>query len=172
MTYTGDTTPDTRTLPGLEITKLSVGPMDNNAYLLRCTATGEQLLIDAANEADKLLALIGDGGLATVVTTHRHGDHWQALAEVVDGDRRGVASRTRPTRRSSRSSPRRVDDGDTVTVGDVDPRGDPPRRATRPARSRCCTATRPATRTCGPATRCSPAASATPRATPARVRDR
>ena len=25
--------------------------MDNNAYLLRCRATGDQLLIDAANEA-------------------------------------------------------------------------------------------------------------------------
>lgn len=67
----------------LEITPLSVGPMDNIAYLLRCTTTGEQVMIDAANDADRLLDLVGDGGLARVVTTHRHGDHWQALAEVV-----------------------------------------------------------------------------------------
>ena len=39
---------DTRELPGLSITKVAVGPMDNNAYLLRCTQTGELALIDAA----------------------------------------------------------------------------------------------------------------------------
>jgi glyoxylase-like metal-dependent hydrolase (beta-lactamase superfamily II) len=73
------------TLPGLTIAKLSVGgPMDNNAYLLTCTATGTQLMIDAANDADRLIELIGSGGLATVVTTHQHWDHWQALAAVVD----------------------------------------------------------------------------------------
>jgi glyoxylase-like metal-dependent hydrolase (beta-lactamase superfamily II) len=72
--------PLTLTLPGgLELTKVSVGPMDNNAYLLR---TGESaLLVDAAAEEDRLLALTGPG-LATVVTTHRHQDHWQALAPV------------------------------------------------------------------------------------------
>lgn len=87
MTYTGDVVPggapDVRELADLTITKMSVGPMDNNAYLLRCRATGEQLLIDAANEAGRLLDLVGATGLSTVVTTHRHQDHWVALAEVV-----------------------------------------------------------------------------------------
>ena len=36
----------TTNLDALTITKLSVGPMDNNAYLLRCKATGVTLLID------------------------------------------------------------------------------------------------------------------------------
>jgi glyoxylase-like metal-dependent hydrolase (beta-lactamase superfamily II) len=88
MSYTGAVTPggpaDVRELPALTISKMSVGPMDNNAYLLRCTATGEQLLIDAANDADRLLSLIGTAGLSTVVTTHQHADHWQALSKVVD----------------------------------------------------------------------------------------
>ena len=87
MTYTGDVTtggpPDVRELADLSIAKLSVGPMDNNAYLLRCRATGEQLLIDAANEADRLLDLIGDGGVSTVVTTHQHHDHWYALKDLI-----------------------------------------------------------------------------------------
>lgn len=73
----------THELAELMITKVAVGPMDNNAYLLRCRRTDEQVLIDAANEAQTLLRLIGDGGLERVVTTHRHQDHWQALAEVV-----------------------------------------------------------------------------------------
>jgi glyoxylase-like metal-dependent hydrolase (beta-lactamase superfamily II) len=87
MAYTGEVSPgsapDVRELADLDITKVSVGPMDNNAYLLRCLSTGDQLLIDAANEPDRLLALVGDGGLSTVVTTHRHGDHWQGLSAVV-----------------------------------------------------------------------------------------
>jgi glyoxylase-like metal-dependent hydrolase (beta-lactamase superfamily II) len=58
--------------------------MDNNAYLLRCRQTGEELLIDAANDAGTLLELVGAEPLATVVTTHRHADHWQALAAVVE----------------------------------------------------------------------------------------
>jgi len=86
VAYTGDVTvggaPDTRELPGLTVTKVAVGPMDNDAYLLRCTQTGTAVLIDAANEADRLLELIGDTPVSSIVTTHRHWDHWQALPEV------------------------------------------------------------------------------------------
>ncbi|MFO6453307.1 MULTISPECIES: MBL fold metallo-hydrolase [unclassified Aeromicrobium] len=87
MTYTGEVTvggaPDTREAGDLVITKIAVGPMANNAYLLRCALTGEQVLIDAADEAPRLLELIGDGGLARVITTHRHADHWGALEDVI-----------------------------------------------------------------------------------------
>ena len=76
--------PDVRELPGIVITKTSVGPMDNNAYLLRCRHTDEQVLIDAANDAKTLLGVVGPSGLARVITTHRHADHWQALAAVVE----------------------------------------------------------------------------------------
>src|SRR5260370_14521185 len=86
MTYTGDISvggpADTRELRGLTITKVAVGPLDNNAYVLRCTGTGELLLIDAANEADTLLGLIGGTPLARIVTTHQHWDHWAALQAV------------------------------------------------------------------------------------------
>ncbi len=87
MSYSGKVKPGgpaaVRELPKLVLSKLSVGPMDNNAYLLRCRTTGEQLLIDAANEPDRLLDLVGADGLVGVVTTHRHHDHWAGLAEVV-----------------------------------------------------------------------------------------
>ncbi|MDS1270848.1 MBL fold metallo-hydrolase [Lipingzhangella sp. LS1_29] len=87
MSYTGETRvggpADVRELAALTIHKLAVGPMDNNTYLLRCRTTGTGVLIDAANEADRILELVGDAGLDRVVTTHRHQDHWQALAEVV-----------------------------------------------------------------------------------------
>jgi glyoxylase-like metal-dependent hydrolase (beta-lactamase superfamily II) len=56
--------------------------MDNNAYLLRDASTGQAILIDAANEAGRLIELIGDMPVGTIVTTHQHADHWQALAEL------------------------------------------------------------------------------------------
>ncbi len=87
MSYTGKVKtgerPDVRELAHLMITKLSVGPMDNNAYVLRCRQTDDEVLIDAANDAETLLATLGDGPLRRVITTHRHGDHWQGLADVV-----------------------------------------------------------------------------------------
>ena len=89
--YTGHVEPNgapsTRELPDITITKLSVGPMDNNAYLLVCKHTGEGVLIDAANDADRILPLLEVGiqatPLRTVITTHQHWDHHVALPEVV-----------------------------------------------------------------------------------------
>ncbi|HYN95449.1 MAG TPA: MBL fold metallo-hydrolase [Pilimelia sp.] len=123
MAYTGDVAPggppDVRELPALSITKVSVGPMDNNAYLLRCRGTGEQLLIDAANEPTRLLALAGDAGLATVVTTHRHRDHWVGLAEVrAATGARHVAHPADAGELPVPADPAR--DGDTVRVGAVE----------------------------------------------------
>lgn len=88
-TYTGHVEPGAaarRTLPGASIIKISVGPMDNNAYLVTCAQTGETLLIDAANDADILVPLLREHApkLALIVTSHQHWDHWQALEAVVD----------------------------------------------------------------------------------------
>ena len=121
MTYTGNVTPggppSVRELPDLTITKISVGPHDNNAYLLRCARTGEQVLIDAANETRRLLALIGNAGLARVITTHRHADHWQALAAVVSVTQaRAVAHPADAPALPVLVDP--VHDGDTIPVGD------------------------------------------------------
>jgi glyoxylase-like metal-dependent hydrolase (beta-lactamase superfamily II) len=120
MTYTGEVTAggpaDVRELPGLTIGKMCVGPMGNNAYLLRCTATGDQLLIDAAAEPQRLLEWTG-GQLAAVVTTHQHGDHWGALAEVVSAT--GAPAYAHPL--DAAPLPVKtlaLEDGDTVAVGD------------------------------------------------------
>lgn len=67
--------------PSVTMIKASVGPMDNNCYLLRHRA-GEALLIDAANDTDRIADLVDETPPGTIVTTHRHGDHWQALREL------------------------------------------------------------------------------------------
>lgn len=121
MSYSGDVQvggkADVRELPGLIITKVAVGPYDNNAYLLRCTATGDQVLIDAANEAERLLELVGDGPLSRVVTTHRHQDHWMALAQVAEATRAAVAAHPFDAGALPVAVTEPVQDGDFVRVG-------------------------------------------------------
>jgi glyoxylase-like metal-dependent hydrolase (beta-lactamase superfamily II) len=123
MSYTGKVTvggpAQSRELPGLTITKVAVGPMDNNAYLLRCTSTGELLLIDAANEPQTLLGLIGDTPLATIVTTHRHGDHWQALEDVAKATGAATVAHTDDAPALPVQPTRLVNHGDTIGVGDA-----------------------------------------------------
>ena len=135
--------------------------MANNAYLLRDTATGEALLIDAAADPEALLALIGDGDAA-----HRR-HHARALgpppraARRRLGDRRGDVAHAADAADLPVPVHRTVEHGDTVTFGE------------QTLEVSTCAATRraaspwsgagPATpaSTCSPATACSPAASAT-----------
>lgn len=84
--YTGRVHPggaaDVHELPSLIISKIAVGEMSNNSYVLRDRDSGAQIMIDAAAEPDRLLRLVGSEGLQGIITTHAHPDHWQGLAEV------------------------------------------------------------------------------------------
>jgi glyoxylase-like metal-dependent hydrolase (beta-lactamase superfamily II) len=67
-----------------EIHRLVVGPVENNVFVVRCTETGEAVLLDAANEHDKLLELCQRLGVRKVLETHGHWDHIQAVPAVRD----------------------------------------------------------------------------------------
>jgi glyoxylase-like metal-dependent hydrolase (beta-lactamase superfamily II) len=67
-----------------EIHKLVVGPMDNNVFVLRCKETGDAVLLDAANEHDKLLELASRLNVREVLETHGHWDHIQAVPQMRD----------------------------------------------------------------------------------------
>ena len=120
--YTGDVEvggpADVRELPGLTISKLAVSEMANNVYLLRCTATGEGLLVDAAAEPEAVLALVGEGGVRTVVTTHGHWDHHRALPEVVEATGAVTVAGTADAADLPVPVRRTVEHGDTVEFGD------------------------------------------------------
>lgn len=139
--YTGDVDPggpaDVRELDRLVIRKVSVGPSDNNAYLLTCRSTGAQLLIDAAADPQRLMDLVdeaeGDGPgegpldqgppLDTVATTHQHRDHLGALADVVSVTGAWTVAGAQDAGAIEAASGVRVDipvhDGDRVTFGEV-----------------------------------------------------
>jgi glyoxylase-like metal-dependent hydrolase (beta-lactamase superfamily II) len=125
MTYTGNVRPggpsDVRELDRLVIRKASVSPQDNNAYLLTCTATGAQLLVDAADDAPRVLALIGEGTgrLDRVVTTHQHWDHHRALAEVVAATGARTAAGAEDADALPVAPDERLRHGDQVRFGDI-----------------------------------------------------
>ncbi len=69
---------------GAEIHQVVVGPVDNNVFVLRCTETGDAVLLDAANEHERLLDLCRALGVRRVLETHGHWDHIQAVPELRD----------------------------------------------------------------------------------------
>jgi glyoxylase-like metal-dependent hydrolase (beta-lactamase superfamily II) len=125
MGYTGKVSPggpvDVRELDALTIRKMSVSSFDNNVYLLTCRATGAQLLVDAADEAPRILDLVaqGGGGLDVLVTTHRHGDHTRALAEVAAATGARTVAGEDDADDLPVSVDERVGQGDTVSFGEV-----------------------------------------------------
>jgi glyoxylase-like metal-dependent hydrolase (beta-lactamase superfamily II) len=122
--YTGHLEPQTaarRNLPGASIVKVSVGPMDNNAYLVTCSHTGETLLIDAANDAQILLELIEKYApkLSLIVTSHQHQDHWLALSEVAEATGVPTAAHELDADPLPVKPDRILANGDTVEVGEL-----------------------------------------------------
>lgn len=108
--------------PLLEVLKISVSDQDNNAYLLTEPDSGAQLLIDAADDADRLLELVrttGDGALTAVLTTHRHWDHHRALADVVGATGATVLAGAEDADALPCDTDVRLRHGDTVALGSL-----------------------------------------------------
>jgi glyoxylase-like metal-dependent hydrolase (beta-lactamase superfamily II) len=122
--YTGHVEPQTaarRNLPGASIVKVSVGHMDNNAYLVTCSQTGETLLIDAANDAEILLELIERYApkLSLIITSHQHPDHWLALEAVAKATGVPTAAHQLDAEPLPVTPDRYLANGDTIKIGEL-----------------------------------------------------
>lgn len=122
--YNGHVEPRTaarRTLPGATIVKVSVGPMDNNAYLVTCSRTGETLLIDAANDADVLVELIRELApeVTLILTSHQHVDHWQALQALVEATGAPTAAHELDAEPLPVTPDRYLAGGDALRIGEL-----------------------------------------------------
>jgi glyoxylase-like metal-dependent hydrolase (beta-lactamase superfamily II) len=69
---------------GFVVERLVVGPLDTNVYLVVDTTSTTALLVDAADDAEAILAFVGDRRVAAIATTHGHWDHHQAIRAVSD----------------------------------------------------------------------------------------
>jgi glyoxylase-like metal-dependent hydrolase (beta-lactamase superfamily II) len=123
-TYTGHVDPQhgaRRVLPKASIVKVSVGPMDNNAYLVTCSRTGETLLIDAANDPEILMELVERYApkLSLIVTSHQHFDHWQGLERVATATGAPTAAHELDAGPLPVKPDRILAHGDTIAIGDL-----------------------------------------------------
>ncbi len=127
MDYTGHVDPGgataTRTVDTpsgqAEIRKLSVGPMDNNAYVIRDAASSQALLVDAANDGDRLLSELDALDVIAILTTHGHPDHWQALEQVRHATRAPVLLHPADAAMVTWTADEPAADGQTLSVGSL-----------------------------------------------------
>ncbi|NIV59249.1 MAG: MBL fold metallo-hydrolase, partial [Actinobacteria bacterium] len=66
----------------LAVRKLCVGPFENNVYVVACRETARAIVVDAADEADRIVAACDGIDVIAIVTTHGHRDHIQAAEAV------------------------------------------------------------------------------------------
>ncbi len=100
---------------GVEVHQVVVGPMDNNVYVVRCTETGDAVLLDAANEHERLLDLCRSLGVRRVLETHGHWDHIQAVPQLRDAGYEVAVTAADAAMLPSYDST--IDDEDVVEVG-------------------------------------------------------
>jgi glyoxylase-like metal-dependent hydrolase (beta-lactamase superfamily II) len=101
---------------GIAVKKFSVGPYDNNVYVL--SSGGEALIVDGANDADRILSEVRGLRVVGIIQTHGHFDHVQALEKLEANH--GVPVYAHPA--DGRTMPVRTQDlgeGDTLKVGDI-----------------------------------------------------
>jgi len=100
---------------GMAVTKFSVGPFDNNVYIVRCEQTNKALIIDGATDPERILTEAKTTDVVAIVQTHAHPDHVQALEGLVAALKIPVYAHTGEGRLPVRSEP--LGDGSVVRVG-------------------------------------------------------
>ena len=66
----------------ISVDKLRVGPYDNASYVVSSQHDGAAVVIDAASEPERILAACQGRAVQSVLTTHGHTDHIDALDPV------------------------------------------------------------------------------------------
>ncbi|MFH1329973.1 MAG: MBL fold metallo-hydrolase [Actinomycetota bacterium] len=66
----------------LLVRSLVAGPLENNVYLAACPETRRAVLIDPADDAEKILEAAAGLAVEAILLTHGHHDHLGAAVEV------------------------------------------------------------------------------------------
>ena len=66
----------------IKITKINMGPYNNNGYIIVCPETNEGIIIDTPAEPEKLLSELGNVKIKVILITHGHQDHLLGFGEI------------------------------------------------------------------------------------------
>lgn len=103
----------------LEIHRVVVGSYDNNVFVVRCRSTGDAVLIDAANEHERLLELCTSLGVRRVLETHGHWDHIQAVPAMREAGYEVAVTAADAPRLADVGYDVFIDDAEVIEVGDL-----------------------------------------------------
>ena len=101
----------------VKITKINMGPYDNNGYILSCPETNEGVIIDTPAEPEKLLNAIGDIQIKSILITHKHQDHLLGFDEITSKTGAPVGVSTDDVDGLPRPPEVVLKDGDVVKFG-------------------------------------------------------
>jgi glyoxylase-like metal-dependent hydrolase (beta-lactamase superfamily II) len=102
----------------MTVSKIVVGALDNNAYVVACRSTGEAVMVDAADDPERLVDAVDGLDLRMILTTHGHGDHVQGVGGLVAATGTRFMIHAEDEALAGRSSDRPLEPG-PIRVGDL-----------------------------------------------------
>lgn len=67
----------------MQVTRLILGPLETNCWVVSDDADGPAIVIDPAEDVDRILAEVGERAVSAIVLTHGHFDHLGAVTELL-----------------------------------------------------------------------------------------
>ena len=101
----------------VHITKINMGPYNNNGYILTCPETNEGIIVDTPAEPEKLLAAVGDVKITSILITHKHQDHLLGFDEITGAIQAPVGIGLNDTDGLPRNADLALKDGDVIKFG-------------------------------------------------------
>jgi glyoxylase-like metal-dependent hydrolase (beta-lactamase superfamily II) len=71
----------------MRVTRLVLGPLETNCWVVSDDAGGPAIVIDPAQDLDRIVDEIGEREVAAVVLTHGHFDHLGAVTALLEATR-------------------------------------------------------------------------------------
>ncbi|MEE8110866.1 MAG: MBL fold metallo-hydrolase [bacterium] len=102
------------------IKKVPVGNFGNNIYVLVCKKTNDSVIVDASFEAEKILAAAEGTNVRSILMTHCHSDHVQALDELRNATGAPVGIPPAEAKQFGIKADFDINDGDKIKFGECE----------------------------------------------------
>jgi len=103
----------------IQIEKLELGQFGTNSYILICQQTRDSIVIDAPDEADRIIERLQGTNPRYILLTHNHMDHLLALAELRSRLQVPLAAHALDAQGLPTPPEVLLNDGDTVSLGNL-----------------------------------------------------